>query len=98
MRQVAAAGNMTGYAEAYGFLSSETHGTLVGEHVKVVRTDDGMAHITTGRHLTSKEIESLANFARRSLHAAFKIMWHEFDAPRVVFHGDDPESWLKAQQ
>jgi hypothetical protein len=97
MRQLSAAGRMKGYAEAYAYFSTETHGTLMGEHVKVVRGDDGKAHITTGRTLDPKTIESLANFARRSLHAAFKTMWGVLDAPPVVFHGDNPETWQKAQ-
>jgi len=98
MRQVAAAGDMKGYAEAYGYFSTETHGTLMGEHVKVVRADDGKAHIKTGRTVDPKSVESLANFARRSLHSAFKIMWRVLDAPPVVFHGEDPELWRKAPQ
>src|SRR5205823_8335891 len=82
-RQLAKAGAVTGYAEAYGFFSSETHGTLVGEHVKVLTTSEGKVRITTGRHLSPEEVESLANFARRSLHAAFKMLWQVFDAPPV---------------
>ncbi len=97
IRQLAEAGDVTGYAEAYAYFSTETHGTLVGENVKVVTGDDGKAHIKFGRQLDPKSVESLANFARRSLHAAFKTMWDVFKGPPVVFHGEDPETWLKAQ-
>ncbi len=97
MRQVAERGDMKGYPEAYAYFSSETHGTLVGGHVKITPTGDGKVNVKLGRTLDPRSIESLANLARRSLHTAFKIMWHVFDAPKVIFHGEDPEVWLKSQ-
>ena len=97
-REVAAAGDVTGYDEAYGYFSTESHGTLVGEHVKVVRTAEGRGQIKMGRELSPESVESLANFTRRSLHSAFKIMWRVLDAPPVVFRGEDPEVWRRAQK
>lgn len=99
-RQLAAAGGVTGYTEAYGFFSSETHGTLVGENIKILPPETGETKgtIRMGRQPGPKDVDSLANFARRSLHGAFKIMWNVFDAPPVQVRTPDPEVWLSAQQ
>jgi hypothetical protein len=97
-RQLAAAGGMRGYDEAYGFFSSETHGTLIGENVTLVAPADGETKgtISFGRRHGPNDVESLANFARRSMHSAFKIMWQIFDAPAVEVRTPNPELWRTA--
>ncbi len=95
-RELAAAGGVTGYSEAYGFFSSETHGTLVGENVRIRPAAEGESKgtIKLGRSPGPNDVESLANFARRSLHGAFRIMWQVFDGPAVEIHTPNPELWL----
>lgn|SRR5574341_1207297 len=94
MRQLTEAAGVTGYAEAYGYFSSESHGTMVGHHVRIVRDADGKGRIQTGRSVSQLDVESAANMARRALHSAFKLLWRVFDGPPIKFPSTDPEKWM----
>ena len=98
MRQLARAGSMTGYDEAYGYFSSETHGTMIGHQVRVLREAGGLGRIQTGRKASPSSVESAANMARRMFHSAFKILWRVFDAPPIKFPTTDPELWVRSKK
>lgn len=95
VRTLAEEAGVRGYGEAYGYLSSESHGTMIGHHVRIVREADGMGRIETGRSTTPLTIQAAANMARRALHSAFKILWQIFDAPPIKLPTTDPEQWLR---
>jgi hypothetical protein len=95
MRQLAKAAKVTGYDEAYGYFSSESHGTMIGHQVRIVREADGSGRIQTGRKVSDLSVESAANMARRMFHSAFKTLWRVFDAPPITFPTTDPEAWVR---
>lgn len=99
-RQLGDAAGVTGHAQSYPFLSSEVHGTLVGENIKIIAPQKGekKGEIKFGRQPGPRDIEALANFARRALHGAFKIMWRVFNGPKVQVQTPDPDLWHKAQK
>lgn len=92
IRQMANEAGIEGYSPTYRFMSAEAHATAIGRHVRTLRTGDIMK-IETGRQVTPEEVEAAANFARRALHAAFKIMWSVFDGPSITISSTDPEGW-----
>lgn len=92
-RKLAATGDVTGYDQAYGYFSGETHASLPGQYVRIVPTGNGMATIQTGTRVQAEDVESMANFARRSLHSAFKVMWAIFDAPPIRINSKNPADW-----
>ena len=98
MRELTEAATMTGYAEAYGYFSAETHGTMLGQHVRIVNQGDGTAKLEAGRKISAESVESAANMARRLFHSAFKILWEVFNGPRIQFPSTDPDEWVRAQK
>jgi hypothetical protein len=91
--QMAREGKVQGYKPMYGYSSAEAHISIVGEHVRVESIDDRHVRLVTGRELSPSEIETQANFARRQLHGAFKVLWGVLDGPKIEFRGTDPNLW-----
>jgi len=57
---------------------------------------DDTIQIHTGWPSSDDERETHANFARRILHSAFKVMWEENGGGPVNFKTSNPEEWLRA--
>ena len=86
-------GQVRGYHPMYGYASAETHISIVGEHVRVEQLSASEVRLVTGRDITPEEGENQANFARRALHGAFRILWGVLDGPKIEIRSTDPELW-----
>jgi hypothetical protein len=92
-KAMAEEGGVAGYDEGYRYLCGEAHVSILGTHVRVLTREDGGTRIVTGREIDAEEIEAHANFARRTLHGAFRVLWKVFDATPVNVNSEDPSLW-----
>jgi hypothetical protein len=95
IKQMTEPGKIAGYATTYSYLSAEAHVGIIGERVNLIDLGDGTGNITFGRDIPVEEMEAHANFARRAVKHAFKIMWAVFDGPAVQLRSPDPDEWEK---
>ena len=94
VKQLAETVGLMGYETFYRAASSEVHGTAFGRHFRV-RADSKEGAIKIGREMSTMEVESSANFARRSLHNAFHAFWKVFDGPKIKLRSTNPEEWRR---
>lgn len=92
-KQLIAESDVTGYDTLYDYLSSESHSAMIGSRVQLQTKPDGTADLRFGRDFTAKDLESHANFARRALKHAFRLLWATLNGPPVRLTTEDPDLW-----
>lgn len=78
---------------AYKYLSIEAHGGIVGRHATTHAIGEE-GHFSLGSPLSSLEVESAANLARRLLWDTFKIAWSGWGEAPCRLKTSDPNLWL----
>lgn len=87
-----------GVPELYGPLSGSAHASRAGRYYRLELMQGDEIRIHTGRSIPHDERELCANFARRLLHGAFKIMWRANGGAPTRLETSDPEEWLHLNQ
>ncbi|MFN0181130.1 MAG: DUF5677 domain-containing protein [Gemmatimonadales bacterium] len=98
VKDLAAKSGVKGYDVLYGPLSGSSHAARAGRYFRLIAVQDGRVEVRTGWPSSPEERETQANFARRILHSAFKIMWEENGGGPVHFKTTNPEDWLRTHR
>ena len=93
-KRMAELGHVAGYDDGYRYMCGEAHVSVIGGHVRVLDREDGGVRIMTGAECPDSEVEAHANFARRNLHSAFRLLWQAVEAGPVQVPTEDPADWL----
>lgn len=93
IKEMAANSDVSGYDSGYDYMSAEAHSAVIGERVRLVEHGDGTGALILGREMTERNVEAAANFSRRAVKHAVRLMWHVLDAPKIRFRTSDPDQW-----
>jgi hypothetical protein len=96
-RDLASKSGVRGYDSLYGPLSGSAHAARAGRYYRLQQVHGGRIQVHTGWSSSEEERETHANFARRILHSAFKIMWDENGGGPLSLKTTDPEVWATHQ-